>query len=856
VPAASSPRLARTDNLVALEMGGRVESRERVTLEYAPTRALDGKPNTFWLTGGSSPSIVLSFIGRDTALVGGVSVTFPQQANDPIGDKPFARTFPTSVEVWTSMQSPTEGFQKAVAAPLPQDLGEHAVALPAPVEARYVKLVFPANAGAQPLTAVAEIVVREGQAAGYVPLLKRHPDLAALLSSGKLPSAPGATDSSAIPAPVDPTSCARPARLDVHPTRPESHNVLVVGHFDFYAPYDYSIDVPNSPDIRYFPSAPGDGHVDSSIFRRATYWPVPAEAASPAALLPSANVDTVVLEQICDIKTSLPGRFKRALDDWVAQGHKLIIQDSDNCGEGNKPDYSFLPFPFATSNPGSRGAASALRVVESNFIASPDSKNPAFFDEENWRLRKNGNISNDFGDSNTVVKFDPHWCGMLVGSNANGAMGFVVTYAHWGHGLILYDGLDRDQAGNVAYRQYVARQLLLPFDPDGLPCSTRLSPFVVTTDPMLVSTTVMPGQTLTYPLAIQPVQPDYKGTVKLTFDPAPEFGGLQGHIDPETVTVAPDTKATLTVTLPQTLPPEWHMALRGASGDATSTLCLAAATRRTGHVSVQADLGAQPPEQSRKNLLVILDLSGSMNLPLGKSTRIKTAREVLHDVLARVPDDFHLGLRLYGNRFGSKQKQTCTDSQLVIPVQANARADILKTIDTSRPRGETPLVYSVLQAIDDLKRVGGGGVVLITDGEESCGGDFTAATKAIRDSGLDFRLNIVGFTLTGQKAKDELGSLTSATGGHFYTAADGPALSRAVVAATISRFPYSIVDAAGTVVAEGEAGDTGQDVPPAQYKLIVKAGEESMALDGLSVELGKDVGVRIVHKGDGFAVVR
>jgi hypothetical protein len=98
--------------------------------------------------------------------------------------------------------------------------------------------------------------------------------------------------------------------------------------------------------------------------------------------------------------------------------------------------------------------------------------------------------------------------------------------------------------------------------------------------------------------------------------------------------------------------------------------------------------------------------------------------------------------------------------------------------------------------------------------------------------------------------------LTSATGGHFYTAADGPALSRAVVAATISRFPYSIVDASGAVVAQGEAGDPGQEVPPGQYKLVVKAGEESMTLDGLSVELGKDLGVRIVHKGDGFAVVR
>jgi len=42
----------------------------------------------------------------------------------------------------------------------------------------------------------------------------------------------------------------------------------------------------------------------------------------------------------------------------------LIIQDADGCGENNRPDYSFLPFPFATSNPGAQGAASALRLIE------------------------------------------------------------------------------------------------------------------------------------------------------------------------------------------------------------------------------------------------------------------------------------------------------------------------------------------------------------------------------------------------------------------------------------------------------------------------------------------------------------
>jgi hypothetical protein len=57
---------------------------------------------------------------------------------------------------------------------------------------------------------------------------------------------------------------------------------------------------------------------------------------------------------------------------------------------------------------------------------------------------------------------------------------------------------------------------------------------------------------------------------------------------------------------------------------------------------------------------------------------------------------------------------------------------ILKIVDSTRPRGETPLVYSVLQAIQDLKAAGCGSVALITNGEEGCGGDFTAARNTIR----------------------------------------------------------------------------------------------------------------------------
>jgi hypothetical protein len=854
-------RPPRRDNLAALEMGGRVAFLSRDVGDFSRSHLLDGNPSTIWLTGVPFPQeAVISFLNFESVVVSGLTLSTPPHGLNPQSDKPSEPAWPKDVEISTSMERATAGFRKVAATTLPQEPGDHDVKFAAPIEARYVKIAILSNYGWPFASMLADVAVHEGQAPGYVPFLTRHADLASLLSTGALPNEGGAGAPPPAPSPAAASadSCLLPSAPPFHPTRPESRNVLVVSREaeTTYAPFYYLKNEPASPKVKYFPGDPGEGRVDSAIFQRAAFWPVIPEAAAPVALVPSAGVDTVVLSQLCDIKTKLSDSFKRALVKWVASGHKLIIQDSDGCGEHNQPDYSFLPFPFATSNPGAQGAASALRLIEKNFLASTDSSDPAFLDLDSWTRKTNGNPQNDFGDSNTVIKYDPNWCGALVGTNVKGANGFVLVYAHYGAGVIIYDGVDHDQIRNVAYRQYVARQLLLPFAPDALPCSTRLAPFAIVTDAPLVTREVLPGQSYTYPISVLPIQPGYSGTVRLSLAAPPALGGLGARFDPDTVSLGKEATSTLTITMPAKVPEPWKMAVRGAAGDVNAALCLAARERRTGRLSVSADLGPQPAAASRKNLLIILDLSGSMNLPLGKSTRIATARQVLRDVLKRIPDDFNVGLRLYGHRYGSKQKETCTDSELKVPVAPLNRDSLLKIVDLTRPRGETPLVYSVLQAVNDLKAVGGGSVALITDGEESCGGDFTAARNTIRASGLDFRLSIVGFTLKEGSAQQQLGALTSATGGAYYSAADGPSLTRALVAATISRFPYTVFDRAGAIVARGEAGDAGQELMAGDYKVVVQAGNEELVLDNVSIAVAGGAGVRVTRNGDRFVLRR
>ena len=57
-----------------------------------------------------------------------------------------------------------------------------------------------------------------------------------------------------------------------------------------------------------------------------------------------------------------------------------------------------------------------------------------------------------------------------------------------------------------------------------------------------------------------------------------------------------------------------------------------------------------------------------MNAKLGDTTRWKTALDVLKEVVDALPDDLNVGLRVYGHRQSSKSPQTCTDTELVVPI--------------------------------------------------------------------------------------------------------------------------------------------------------------------------------------------
>lgn len=185
---------------------------------------------------------------------------------------------------------------------------------------------------------------------------------------------------------------------------------------------------------------------------------------------------------------------------------------------------------------------------------------------------------------------------------------------------------------------------------------------------------------------------------------------------------------------------------------------------------------------------LILDASGSMYNTLDDGRyRIVAAKEVLSSFIAGLPSapDLNVGLRVYGSELQATHKDACLDSRLFVPMQGVDRTALLDTVDTVLARGATPIAWSLQQAGADFTEPGRYLIVLVTDGEESCGGDIRQVMADLAASGIDIDLRIIGFDLTEQASRsfEGVGTFENVRTAAELAAALGRAVEEAVAPA-------------------------------------------------------------------------
>lgn len=169
---------------------------------------------------------------------------------------------------------------------------------------------------------------------------------------------------------------------------------------------------------------------------------------------------------------------------------------------------------------------------------------------------------------------------------------------------------------------------------------------------------------------------------------------------------------------------------------------------------VKAQSNRKVPKQTR--ILFLLDASGSMLAKWEKDLRINIAKKLLSDIVDSLKqrENLQLALRVYGHQYDKKVKN-CKDTKLEVPFLPENHEQIKKNLKLIKPKGVTPIAYSIEQSANDFPKGKNtrNVIILITDGLESCRGDPCAVSLALQRKGIILKPFIIGIGINKDFAK-------------------------------------------------------------------------------------------------------
>ena len=163
-------------------------------------------------------------------------------------------------------------------------------------------------------------------------------------------------------------------------------------------------------------------------------------------------------------------------------------------------------------------------------------------------------------------------------------------------------------------------------------------------------------------------------------------------------------------------------------------------------------------QQKKTRILFIFDASGSMTEPWYDAkesldrgpSRLQIAKATMVDIIDTLKrkQNVELALRVYG-AMSPLSKNDCKDSKLTVPFGYNNEQFIKDYIKNLNPNGVTPIAYSLEQTKNDFPydTTARNVIILITDGEESCGGDPCAVAAALQKHNVVLKPFVIGMNI-------------------------------------------------------------------------------------------------------------
>ncbi|MEE3349103.1 MAG: VWA domain-containing protein [Candidatus Gastranaerophilaceae bacterium] len=180
--------------------------------------------------------------------------------------------------------------------------------------------------------------------------------------------------------------------------------------------------------------------------------------------------------------------------------------------------------------------------------------------------------------------------------------------------------------------------------------------------------------------------------------------------------------------------------------------------------------------------LFILDFSNSMSEFLEGNSKAEMMIETVKSLLPKINPNSMVGLRVYGHKVGFTPLDACRASSLAVPIGKLDTSLINSALDSTHPRGMTPITFSLKQAIkyDFVGFTGKKHIILLTDGGENCDESPCKFVISLMKLRKDVKIDVIAFNISDEEDLDQLQCTSLVTGGKFYTANTAAELARSL----------------------------------------------------------------------------